>query len=487
MKDIISLSISKIREMLDSGDLSSVELTKVYLERISKIDPKILAYVTLTEERALKAAEKADKRIREGSNIAPLTGIPLGIKDVIITKGVRTTCSSRMLENFVPPYNATVMDRLEEQDFVMLGKLNMDEFAMGSTNENSAFFCTANPWDKDRIPGGSSGGSAAAVAARLCPASLGSDTGGSIRQPASHCGVVGMKPTYGRVSRYGLVAFASSLDQIGPITRDVKDCAVMLQAIAGHDRRDSTSVPVEVEDYRLSIEQGLKGIRVGVPEEYFVQGLSDDVESNVREGIKKLESQGAEIVSISLPHTEYAVAVYYIIAPAEASSNLSRYDGVRYGYRAESFENLMDMYRENRSKGFGPEVKRRIMIGTYCLSSGYYDAFYMKASKVRTLIADDFKKAFERCDVIAAPVCPETAPQKGEMSDDPLRMYLSDIFTLPLNLAGLPGISVPCGMDGKGLPVGLQLIGNHFQESLLLRTAFNLELATGKRNDWPEI
>jgi aspartyl-tRNA(Asn)/glutamyl-tRNA(Gln) amidotransferase subunit A len=392
-----------------------------------------------------------------------------------------------MLENFVPPFNATVMDLLEQQGAVMLGKLNMDEFAMGSTTENSAFFNTANPWDTNRIPGGSSGGSAAAVAARLCVAALGSDTGGSIRQPASHCGVVGMKPTYGRVSRFGLVAFASSLDQIGPMTRNVKDCAILLQAIAGHDHRDSTSVSVDVQDYAAALEEGLKGMRVGVPEEYFVKGLSSEVEKIVRDGISRLREQGAEIVPVSLPHTEYAVAVYYIIAPAEASSNLSRFDGVRYGFRAEGYENLVDMYRKSRSQGFGEEVKRRIMIGTYCLSAGFYDAFYLKASKVRTLIAEDFRRAFDKCDVLAAPVTPDSAPERGEMTDDPLKMYLSDICTIPVNLAGLPGISVPCGLDNRGMPVGLQLIGNHFQEPMLLKAAYNLELATDSIGLWPEL
>jgi aspartyl-tRNA(Asn)/glutamyl-tRNA(Gln) amidotransferase subunit A len=487
MKELISKGIGEARELLDSRRISARELTEAYLSRIESLDGRVKAYVTVTGERALEDAEKADRLIASGENVGPLTGIPLGIKDVIITEGIRTTCSSRMLENFVPPFNATVMDLLEQQGAVMLGKLNMDEFAMGSTTENSAFFNTANPWDTNRIPGGSSGGSAAAVAARLCVAALGSDTGGSIRQPASHCGVVGMKPTYGRVSRFGLVAFASSLDQIGPMTRNVKDCAILLQAIAGHDHRDSTSVPVDVQDYAAALEEGLKGMRVGVPEEYFVKGLSSEVEKIVRDGISRLREQGAEIVPVSLPHTEYAVAVYYIIAPAEASSNLSRFDGVRYGFRAEGYENLVDMYRKSRSQGFGEEVKRRIMIGTYCLSAGFYDAFYLKASKVRTLIAEDFRRAFDKCDVLAAPVTPDSAPERGEMTDDPLKMYLSDICTIPVNLAGLPGISVPCGLDNRGMPVGLQLIGNHFQEPMLLKAAYNLELATDSIGLWPEL
>ncbi len=371
----------------------------------------------------------------------------------------------------------------------MLGKLNMDEFAMGSSTENSAFMKTRNPWDLDRIPGGSSGGSAAAVAARICVASLGSDTGGSIRQPASHCGVVGMKPTYGRVSRFGLVAFASSLDQIGPLTRDVRDCAILLEAISGHDPRDSTSADVPVPRYTESLVKGMKGLTVGVPSEYFIEGLDPEVEKLVRGGIEALAGQGAEIREVSLPHTQYAVATYYIIAPAEASSNLSRYDGVKYGFRASDYSSLMEMYQATRTEGFGDEVKRRIMIGTYCLSAGYYDAFYRKASQVRTLITRDFKNAFieEGCDVLAAPVAPTPAFRIGDKVDDPLQMYLSDIFTIPVNLAGIPAMSVPCGLAGGRLPVGLQLMADHFQEEKLLRAAYNLELATGFANISPDL
>jgi aspartyl-tRNA(Asn)/glutamyl-tRNA(Gln) amidotransferase subunit A len=381
------------------------------------------------------------------------------------------------------------MDKLNSQHAVMLGKLNMDEFAMGSSTENSAFRKTCNPWNTDRIPGGSSGGSAAAVAAGECPASLGSDTGGSIRQPASHCGVVGMKPTYGRVSRFGLVAFASSLDQIGPITRDVTDCAILLEAISGHDPRDSTSADIPVPAYTDSLKEGLKGVTVGVPSEYFVEGLDPDVEKVIRKGLEYLEQQGASIKGVSLPHTQYAVATYYIIAPAEASSNLSRYDGVKYGTRGEDYDSLMEMYQATRSQGFGDEVKRRIMIGTYCLSAGYYDAYYKKASQVRTLITQDFKKAFtdQGCDVLAAPVAPTPAFMLGDKTGDPLQMYLSDICTIPVNLAGLPAMSVPCGFSNDGLPIGMQLIADHFQEEKLLHAAYNLEIEAGCSNRIPEL
>ncbi len=486
MSEIIDLTLSELRKILDRKELSSKEVTRAYLDRIQETDGKIRSYITVTEKDALAQAERADKRISRGETSA-LTGIPLGIKDVICTRGIKTTCGSRMLENFRPPFNAHVMERLLSQDAVMLGKLNMDEFAMGSSTENSAFFQTRNPWDLERIPGGSSGGSAASVGARLCCASLGSDTGGSIRQPASHCGVVGMKPTYGRVSRFGLVAFASSLDQIGPLARSVKDCAVLLEAISGHDSRDSTCLPASVPAYSEACIEGLQDFTIGVPEEYFVEGLDPEVEKAVRSGIEALESMGARIERISLPHTEYAVAVYYIIATAEASSNLSRYDGVKYGFRAKEYSNLMEMYKNTRAQGFGPEVKRRIMLGTYCLSAGYYDAFYKKASQVRTLIIQDFKKAFEKCDAVAAPVAPTTAFRLGEKVDDPVQMYLSDIFTIPVNLAGIPGISVPCGFDSKGLPVGLQIMAGHLQEEKLFRAAFSLETALNLQIQWPEL
>ncbi|NPA95183.1 MAG: Asp-tRNA(Asn)/Glu-tRNA(Gln) amidotransferase subunit GatA [Thermodesulfobacteria bacterium] len=486
MDNVLNLDISQLRELLDKGELTSEELTTTYLDRIKSVDEKVHAYVTLTEEDAIKQAKKADEIIRKGE-AAPLTGIPLGIKDVICTEGIPTTCSSKMLENFRPPFDATVIEKFKAQGAVMTGKLNMDEFAMGSSTENSAFFPTKNPWDLDRIPGGSSGGSAAAVAARMCVASLGSDTGGSIRQPASHCGVVGLKPTYGLVSRYGLVAFASSLDQIGPLTRSVKDAAIILESIAGHDQRDSTSLPMSVPAFSKACTQGMKGMKVGVPKEYFIEGLQKDVETAIQGALKAMEDMGAEIVDISLPHTEYAIATYYIIATAEASSNLSRYDGVKYGFRAENFSNLMEMYKETRAQGFGMEVKRRIMLGTYCLSAGYYDAFYKKASQVRTLIIEDFKNAFKKCDVIAAPVAPTTAFKIGEKVHDPLQMYLSDIFTIPVNLAGIPGMSVPCGFDSEGLPVGMQIMAAHLQEETLFKAAYSLEKGLGLDIQWPEL
>ncbi len=486
MESLPDLSIGELRRLLDRREISSQEIARGYLERIKEVDPRVRAYVTVTDDLAMTQARKADERLKRGET-APLTGIPLGIKDVICTRGIKTTCSSRMLGNFFPPFDATVIERLNSQGAVMLGKLNMDEFAMGSSTENSAFFETRNPWDTERIPGGSSGGSAASVAARLCAASLGSDTGGSIRQPASHCGVVGLKPTYGMVSRFGLVAFASSLDQVGPLARNVEDCAVMLEAISGHDERDSTSLPNAGFSMDGVLQRGIKGLRVGFPKEYFIKGLQREVEEAVKGAVNLFESMGAEVREVSLPHTEYAIATYYIIATAEASSNLSRYDGVKYGFRAREYENLMDMYKKTRAQGFGPEVKRRIMLGTYCLSAGYYDAFYKKASQVRTLIINDFKDAFEKVDIIAAPVAPTTAFKLGEKVDDPLKMYLSDIFTIPVNLAGIPGLSMPCGFDQKGLPIGIQLMAGHLREKTLLRAACNLEDALKLSFKWPEV
>ncbi len=486
MGNMVDYNISTLRRLLDEKEISSEELTKAYLDRITVIDPEVRAYVTVTEKEALKQATEADKIIKQGESRL-LTGIPLGIKDVICTKGIPTTCSSKMLKDFRPPFNATVMERLNQQGAVMLGKLNMDEFAMGSSTENSAFFVTRNPWDLERIPGGSSGGSAAAVAAKTCVASLGSDTGGSIRQPASHCGVVGLKPTYGLVSRFGLVAFASSLDQIGPLSRCVRDAAILLEAIAGHDKRDSTSLPRPVPSLVNACGQGLKGMKVGIPKEYFIEGVQEEVVSEIQNALRVMEERGAELVDVSLPHTEYAIATYYIIATAEASSNLSRYDGVKYGFRAKNYSNLMEMYKETRAQGFGPEVKRRIMLGTYCLSAGYYDAYYKKASQVRTLIIQDYKQAFEKCDVIAAPVAPTTAFKIGEKVDDPLQMYLSDIFTIPVNLAGIPAMSIPCGFDQKGLPVGLQLMAAHLHEDVLFRAAYNVEKGLGLEAKWPKL
>ena len=485
--ELFSLTIAQARALLDSREISSVELTRSVLERVSAKEPEIQAFLTITAEEALVEAEKADQRIARG-DARPLTGIPLGIKDVICTQGVRTTCGSRILENYIPPFDALVMKRLKEQQAVMVGKLNMDEFAMGSTTEHSAFQVTRNPWNRGHIPGGSSGGSAAAVAADMCLAALGSDTGGSIRQPAAHCGVVGIKPTYGRVSRFGLVAFASSLDQIGPLTKCVADSAVMLQAIAGHDANDSTSVPDKVPDYGAVLRQGLEGLRIGIPEEYFSSsGLDSQVAEAVHAAIRTLENMGARSVQISLPHTEYGVAAYYIIAPSEACSNLARYDGVKYGLRDMAQTDLIEMFRSTRSKGFGTEVQRRILLGTYALSAGYYDAYYGKASQIRTLIMADFKAAFERCDVIASPVAPTPAPPIGATLDDPLAMYLSDVYTLPANLAGIPGISVPCGFSREGLPIGLQLMAAHFKEPTLFKVAHIFEQGTDFHKRRPEL
>jgi len=460
--------------MLASRQVSAVELTRDVLQRIEKVEDRVKAYITLDPEGALRQAEAADKELKGGTGGA-LCGIPLSIKDVLCTDGMRTTCGSRILENFVPPYDATAVVKLKQAGGILLGKVSMDEFAMGSTSENCAFGPPRNPWQTDYICGGSSGGSAASVAADECIASLGTDTGGSIRQPASHCGVVGLKPTYGRVSRYGLVAFASSLDQVGPLTKDVTDCALMMNVISGYDAKDSTSVAQDVPDYRQALTDGLQGMKVGIPREYFSKGLDPEVEKAVMRGINTLHEAGAETVEVSLPHTDYCVAVYYIVAPAEASSNLARYDGVRYGFRDKSSDTLLDMYKNSRSQGFGDEVKRRIIIGTYALSSGYYDAYYKKASQVRTLITEDFKKVFADCDVLASPVTPTPAWKLAEKIDDPLSVYLSDILTISANLAGIPGISVPCGFSGAGLPIGLQIQSAHFQEEKLLRAAYNLE------------
>ena len=484
--ELYSLTLTQAREKLARGEITSVELTEAVLDRIGRVEDRVRAYLYLDRDGALARAEEADLLRREG-RAGELLGIPLSVKDVLCTSTMPTTCGSRMLENFIPPYDATVISRLNDAGAVILGKVAMDEFAMGSTSENCAFQVPVNPWKQGYVSGGSSGGSAAAVAADECFASLGSDTGGSIRQPASLCGIVGMKPTYGRVSRYGLVAFASSLDQIGPLTRDVADCALMMNVIAGHDHRDSTSINRGVPDYTDALQDGLQGIRVGVPAEYFGEGLDPDVEKAVRRGIDMLREAGAEIVEVSLPHTSYCVAVYYIIAPAEASSNLARYDGVRYGFRDHDADTLIDMYRATRSRGFGDEVKRRILIGTYALSAGYYDAYYKKASQVRTLITDDFRQAFARCDLLVSPVCPTPAWKIGEKSDDPLAMYLSDILTISANLAGIPAISVPCGFSSDGLPIGMQMQAAHFNEEVLLRAAHNLEQRAGVVGTKPEL
>jgi aspartyl-tRNA(Asn)/glutamyl-tRNA(Gln) amidotransferase subunit A len=469
------LSITEASKQMAEGNLTAINLTQSCLERMEEVEKDIQAFITIDREGALKQAEAADKTRKKGV-AGMLCGIPLSIKDLLATKGLRTTCGSRILENYVPPYDATVVSKVKSEGAVILGKTTMDEFAMGSTSETCAYGVPNNPWKKGYVAGGSSGGSAAGVASYECFASLGSDTGGSIRQPASLCGIVGMKPTYGRVSRYGLTAFASSLDQVGPLCRNVTDCALMMRVISGFDPLDSTSVKQSVPDYSLFLTAGLKGYKIGVPREYFSAGLDNEVENIVRNSISVLEERGAEIVEISLPHTDYCVAVYYLIAPSEASSNLARYDGVHYGYRDFAAETLLDMYKATRSKGFGSEVKRRILIGTYALSSGYYDAYYKKASQVRTLILNDFNKAFESCDVLISPVTPTPAWRIGEKTEDPLSMYLSDILTLSANLAGIPGMSVPGGFTKTGLPVGVQLQGPHFQEEKLLKVGFNLEL-----------
>ena len=473
------LTIHELRDMLDKKEVSSVEVTRAVIDRIETTDDKINSFVTVVPEEAIKAAEKADKAIASGE-AAPLTGIPIAVKDIFCTKGILTTCSSKMLSNFTPPYDATSVSKIKAEGAVIVGKTNMDEFAMGSSTETSFYGTTKNPWDLEYIPGGSSGGSASSVAADQCIASLGTDTGGSIRQPASLCGIVGMKPTYGRVSRYGIVAFASSLDQVGPMTKDVEDAAILLGSVAGYDPRDSTSINREVPDYKQLLTGDIKGLKIGVPKEYFIDGMESDTEAAVKKAITELENLGAKTVEISLPHTDYAVAVYYIVAPAEASSNLARYDGVKYGFRSRETKDLLEMYKTTRAEGFGQEVKRRIMLGTYALSAGYYDAYYLKAQKVRTLISNDFKEAFEQCDVIVTPTVPSPAFKAGEKTTDPLQMYLSDIFTISCNLAGLPGISLPCGFSDSGLPIGLQFMGNHFDEATVLKAAHAYEQST----DW---
>jgi len=471
----MQLTIHEASRQLKEKRISSTELVKDCLERIERVESKVHALVTVTDELALEQARRADEIIAAG-NAGPLTGIPIVIKDNMCTRGVRTTCSSKMLENFVPPYNATVVEKINAQNMVTVGKANMDEFAMGSSTENSALFPTHNPWDLSRVPGGSSGGSAVAVAAGETICALGSDTGGSIRQPAGFCSVVGMKPTYGRVSRYGLVAFASSLDQIGPMTQDVTDCARLLNAIAGDDKRDSTSVPQPVPDYTQCLKADLKGLRLGVPKEYFVEGMQAEVNAAIQAAIGKLEELGAEVEEMSLPHTPYALAVYYIIAPSEASANLARYDGVKYGYSYEA-KSMWESMEKTRENGFGPEVKRRIMLGTYALSAGYYDAWYVKAQKVRTLIRREFDGAFEKYDALVTPTSPTVPFKIGEKMDDPLAMYLSDVCTLPINIAGVPGISVPAGF-ADGLPIGMQVIGKPFGEETILRVAYAYEQAT---------
>ena len=475
--NLAALTLHDACDKLRSGELSSQQLTEAVFQRIGETDDKIHAYVTLGRDAALEQAKQADERLKRGGELSPLLGMPVAVKDNFLTRTVRTTCASKILGDFMPPYDATAITRMRDAGAVITGKTNLDEFAMGSSTENSAFFPTRNPWDRERVPGGSSGGSAAAVAADQCVAALGTDTGGSIRQPAAFCGVVGLKPTYGRVSRYGIIAFASSMDQVGPVTKDVRDCALMLEAVAGRDPADSTSVDRPVPRYSEGLTGEIRGLRIGVPKEYFVSGMAPEVEQAVRDAIRLLGKNGAVVEEISLPHTEYAVAVYYIVATAEASSNLARYDGMRFGHRAEA-RDLTETYMLTRDEGFGVEVKRRIMLGTYALSAGYYDAYYLKAQRVRSLIKRDFDEAFQCCDVIITPTAPTTAFEIGEKIQDPLQMYLSDIYTISINLAGLPALSLPCGFDGDGMPIGLQIIGKHFDEPTVLRLAHAYEQAT---------
>ena len=480
------MTARELSERIRNREVSAEETVSSVLGRIEKLDKKIGSYITVTAERALEEARRADRRLKEGGSLPPLAGIPMALKDNMCTQDIPTTCASKMLENFVPPYSALVYEKLQRAGSVLVGKTNLDEFAMGSSTENSAFKKTCNPWDQGRVPGGSSGGSAAAVAAGMAAFALGSDTGGSIRQPAALCGVVGMKPTYGRVSRYGIVAFASSLDQVGPITRDVRDCAFVLNQICGYDRRDSTSADVEVPDFETGLEKGIKGMRIGIPSEYFGGGIQPGVRDRVTEAIGVLEGLGAVCDEVSLPHTDYALSAYYIISSAEASSNLARYDGIRYGYRAEGCRDLDDLFIKTRSEGFGEEVKRRIMLGTYALSSGYYDAYYKKAQKVRTLVKKDFERVFEDYDVLVCPTTPTVAFRAGEKTDDPLQMYLFDAYTIPVNTAGLPALSVPCGF-ADNLPVGLQFIGKPFAEHTLLRAGYAYESSTEFHKQHPQV
>lgn len=484
MSTLYTMTIDEAGKLLRQGKLSSVELTRAHLDRIRAVDDRVRAFTLVTDDLALKQAEEADRRLRNNENVTPLTGIPLAIKDVICTKDITTTCGSRMLENFKPPFNATVMERLNAAGAVMLGKTNMDEFAMGSSTEHSAFFPTHNPWDLERAPGGSSGGSAAVVAAGMAMGSLGSDTGGSIRQPGALCNVLGLKPTYGRVSRFGLVAFASSLDQIGPFTRSARDAALIMQVISGPDPRDATCSPEAVSDYTTALSGDIKGLRIGVPQEYWVEGTQPGVAQAVRADIEKLRELGAIVDEVSLPHTRYGVAAYYIVAPAEASANLSRYDGVKYGYSYRDTDDMWEALEKTREYGFGQEVKRRIMLGTYALSSGYYDAYYKQAEKVRALITRDFTEAFAKFDVLVSPTCPSVAFRLGEISD-PYEMYLQDIFTIPANLAGICGVSIPGGFS-NGLPVGLQILGNFFAEGTILRVADAFQRVTSYHTRWPE-
>ena len=485
--DITELTVHELKEKLANKELTISEITNAYVTRINEKEKDVGAFVTTLCDEAVNKAKEVQEKVNNGEIKGDLAGIPIGIKDNICTKGIKTTCSSKMLENFVSPYNATVVEKLNNENMINLGKLNMDEFAMGGSTEYSAFHVTKNPWNLNTVPGGSSGGSAAAVAANLVPWALGSDTGGSIRQPASFCGVVGMKPTYGLVSRYGLVAFASSLDQIGPITKDVEDCAMLLNVITGHDEKDTTSENIEKVDYTKALKNDVKGMKIGIPKEFFGEGINSEVKQKLEEAIQKYKELGAEIEEISLDIANYALATYYIIACAEASSNLGRFDGIRYGYRTPNFNNLKDIYRNSRSEGFGSEVKRRIILGTYVLSSGYYDAYYKKAQQVRTLVKGKFDEAFSKYDLILTPTSPTVAFEIGTKSSNPLEMYLSDICTVSVNIAGLPGISIPCGVDSNNMPIGMQLIGPKFSESTLLNAAYTYEQATKFREKYKPV
>lgn len=482
--EITELTVHELQEKIKNKELTISQITKAYVDRINEKEKDVNSFITTLTDEAIEKSKEIEEKVNNGELNSELAGIPIGIKDNMCTKGVKTTCASKMLENFVAPYDATVVEKLNKEGMINLGKLNMDEFAMGASTEYSALAKTRNPWNLNTVPGGSSGGSAAAVAANLVPWALGSDTGGSIRQPASFCGVVGLKPTYGLVSRYGLVAFASSLDQIGPITKDVTDSAILLNLLVGHDEKDTTSLDMPKIDYTKALKNDVKGLKIGIPKEFFAEGINKEVKEKLDEAIEKYKELGAEIEEFSLDIAEYALATYYIIACAEASSNLGRFDGIRYGYRTKNYENLKDIYINSRSEGFGAEVKRRIILGTYVLSSGYYDAYYKKAQQVRTLVKEKFNKAFEKYDVILTPTSPTVAFEVGTRSNNPLEMYLADICTVSVNIAGLPGISVPCGVDSKGMPIGMQLIGNRFEEGKILNAAYTYEQATKFRENY---
>ena len=485
--DICKLTVHELRQMLEERKITSEELTKQYFDRIKNVDDKINSYITICEEEAINKAKEIDQKYRKGEKLGPLAGIPIAIKDNICTKDIKTTCASKMLENFVPPYDATVIEKLKKEDAIIIGKTNMDEFAMGGSTERSFFKATKNPWNLNKVPGGSSGGSAACVSSDLAPIALGSDTGGSVRQPASFCGIVGLKPTYGRISRYGLVAFASSLDQVGILSKDVTDSAIMLNVLSGKDEHDTTSANVSVPDYTKDMVNDVKGLKIGLPKEYIGEGVSEDVREAILEAAEKFRSLGAIVEECSIPFAEHMLPTYYIISCAEASSNLGRFDGIRYGYRTSNYTSLKELYKNTRSEGFGQEVKRRILLGTYVLSSGYYDAYYKKAQKARTLLINKFKELFNTYDVVLTPVAPDTAFEIGSKTNDPVKMYLVDICTVPINVAGVPAISLPCGFDSNNMPIGMQLIGKHFDEETLLKVAYTYEQNTNWHTMKPNI